>query len=75
MVNHAKPDIIQQYSRGNTHHLSSMQTNSKTIVTKTMAIVFWNFLNRGEPVTTESRRGSIESLRRSIRRKWPELLF
>jgi len=40
-----------------------------------MANVFWNFLNRGEPVTTESHRGSFESLPQAIRRKRPELLL
>jgi len=32
MVNHAKPEIIKQYWRGNSHHLSNMQTDSNTIV-------------------------------------------
>jgi hypothetical protein len=46
-----------------------MQTESNTIVRKTMAIVFWNFksvllldfLNRGDPGTADRRRGSFES--------------
>jgi hypothetical protein len=75
MVNHAKPEIIKQYWRGNTHHLSSMQTDGNTTVRKTMAIVFWNFLKLGEPVTTESRHGSFESLRQAIRRKRLGLLL
>ena len=48
-----------------------------------MATVFWNFksvllldfLNRGDPVTTERRRGSFESLWQAIRRKRPGLLL
>jgi len=56
-----------------------MQTESNTRVRMTMAIVFWNFksvlllnfLNSGDPVTTERRRGLFESLRQAIRRKRP----
>ena len=48
-----------------------------------MTIVFWNFksvllvdfLEVGDPVTTERRRGSLESFRQAIRRKRPGLLL
>ena len=48
-----------------------------------MAIVFWNFksvllldfLNRGDLVVTERRRGSFENLRQAILRKRPGLLL
>lgn len=83
MVNHAKPEIMKHFWRGNTHHLSSMQTESNTIVRMTMEIVFWNFksvflldfLKSGDLVTTHHRRGSIERLRQAIRPKRPGLLL
>lgn len=60
-----------------------MQTESNTIVRKIIVIVFWNFksaflldfLNRGDPVTTERRRGSFESLWQAIRCKGHGLLL
>jgi hypothetical protein len=60
-----------------------MQNESNAIVRKTIAIVFWNFksvfildfLNRGDPVTTERRNGSFESVWQAIRRKRLGLLL
>jgi hypothetical protein len=48
---------------------------------KIVAIIFWNFkgvllldfLKRGDPVPTERRRGSFESLRQAITLKKPGL--
>jgi hypothetical protein len=60
-----------------------MQTESNTIVRMTTAIVFWNiksvllldFLKSCDPVTTQRRRGSFESLQQAICRKRPGLLL
>jgi hypothetical protein len=60
-----------------------MQTENNTIVRMTTAIVFWNFksvllldfLNSGDAVTTQCRRGSFESLQQAIRRTRPGLLL